>query len=93
MWNIKYVGNGSIARYKARLVARGFIQVHGINYEKTFTPIIRYDTLRIFFAIAAKNNSRVHQLDIVTAFLAENVRRGYLSPSFTLSSRSIGRLC
>ncbi len=54
-------------------MARGFIQVHGIDYEKTFRPIIRYDTLRIFLAIAAKNDSRVHQLNIVSAFLAEKL--------------------
>ena len=41
VWNIKYVEDGSIARYKARLVACGFTQVHGINYKETFVPTIR----------------------------------------------------
>ena len=68
--NIKYAEDGSIAGYKACLLARGFTQVHGIDYEETFAPTIRYDALRIFLAIATKNNWRVHQLDIVTAFLA-----------------------
>lgn len=51
-------------------MARGFTQVHGIGYEETFAPIICYDALCISLAIAAKNNWRIHQLDIVTAFLA-----------------------
>ena len=70
VWDVKYAEDGSVARYKARLVARGFTQVYGVDYEETFAPTIRYDALRIFLAIAAKNNWKVHQLDIVTAFLA-----------------------
>lgn len=70
VWDIKYAEDGSIARYKARLVAHGFTQVYGVDYEETFAPTIRYDALRIFLAIAAKNNWKIHQVDIVTAFLA-----------------------
>ncbi len=60
VWDVKYAEDGSIARYKARLVARGFTQVHGVDYEETFAPTIRYNALRIFLAIAAKNNLRAH---------------------------------
>lgn len=70
VWDVKYAEDGSVARYKARPLARGFTQVYGVDYEETFAPTIRYDALRIFPAIAAKNNWKVHQLDIVTAFLA-----------------------
>ena len=73
VWDIKYAEDGSIARYKARLVARGFTQVYGVDFEETFAPTIRYDALRIFLAIAGKNNWKVHQVDIVTAFLAEKL--------------------
>lgn len=51
-----YAEDGSVARYKVRLVARGFTQVYGVDYEETFAPTIRYDALRIFLAIATKNN-------------------------------------
>ena len=70
VWDIKYAEDGSVARYKARLVTRGFTQVYGVDYEETFATTIRYDALRIFLAIATKNKWKVHQLDIVTAFLA-----------------------
>ena len=73
VWDVKYVEDGSIARYKARLVARDFTQVHGVDYEETFAPTICYDALCIFFAITAKNNWKVHQVDIVTTFLAEKL--------------------
>ncbi len=53
-------------------MARGFTQVNENDYKETFAPTIRYNLLRIFLAIAVKNNLRVHQLDIVTSFLAEN---------------------
>ncbi len=54
-------------------MARSFTQVHEIDYKETFALIICYDALRILFAIAVKKNWRVHQLDIVTAFLAGNL--------------------
>lgn len=41
VWDLKYAEDGSIVRYKARLVARGFTQVHGIDYEETFAHTIR----------------------------------------------------
>ncbi len=54
-------------------MARGFTQVHWIDFKETFAPTICYDALCIFLAIAAKNNWRVHQPDIVTAFLARKL--------------------
>lgn len=69
-WDIKYAKDGSIARYKARLVARGFTHVYGVDYEEAFASTIRYDALCIFLAIAAKNNWKVHQVDIIKVFLA-----------------------
>ena len=53
MFKVKYNFDGSIERYKARLVAQGFSQVHGIDYTETFLPTIRRESLKIFLAIAA----------------------------------------
>ena len=66
--------DGKILRYKARLVARGFTQKHGVNYEETFAPTIRLDAMRIILAIAAKNEWKVHQMDAVAAFLAARLQ-------------------
>ncbi|OXB40707.1 hypothetical protein B1J91_Tkp57 [Nakaseomyces glabratus] len=54
---------------KARLVAQGFRQKEGIDYQETFAPVIRYDSVRIFLSVSAHLNLRVHQMDVNTAFL------------------------
>lgn len=54
---------------KARLVAQGFRQKAGIDYQETFAPVIRYDSVRIFLALSAYLHLRVHQMDVNTAFL------------------------
>ena len=60
---------GQVNRYKARLCARGFRQVHGIDFEETFSPVVRYDTLRIMLAIACREDYEIMQFDVKTAFL------------------------
>lgn len=57
------------ARYKARLVAQGFSQIKGINYDQTYAPVVRFTTLRLLFAFAAKDQLEIYHLDVETAFL------------------------
>ena len=45
-------GTGKIVRYKARLVARGFSQRHGVNYAEVFAPVVRYGSIRVLLAAA-----------------------------------------
>jgi hypothetical protein len=56
-------------RYKTRLVAKGFAQTYGENYDETFAPVVRKETIRMLFGFAAEFNLRVEQLDVKTAFL------------------------
>lgn len=56
-------------RYKARLVAQGFSQREGLDYEETFAPVARTTTSRLLFAYAASRGLTAHQLDYVAAFL------------------------
>lgn len=60
--------DGTIERYKARLVARGFNQTKGVDYFETFSPLVRYESVRTVLAIAAKYDMEMTQFDIKTAF-------------------------
>ena len=53
VYKIKYTSTGAIDKYKALLVAKGYSQVHGIDYDKTFSPVIKHDSVRVLFAIVA----------------------------------------
>ena len=54
---------------KARLVAKGFSQVEGIDYDEIFSPVVRFETVRLIFALAALEGWHISALDIKTAFL------------------------
>lgn len=56
-------------RYKARLVARGFSQRQGIDYQETFAPVVRHSTIRTVFSIVAERDLDIVQFDVKTAFL------------------------
>ena len=66
---IKRKPNGEIERYKARLVARGFSQVPGVDYQETYAPVANMTSIRMLFAFAAIENLKIAQFDVKTAFL------------------------
>lgn len=61
--------NGSVTRYKARLVIKGYKQVKGIDYNEVYAPVVRYTSIRYLIGLAAKYRLKIHQMDAVTAFL------------------------
>ena len=61
--------DGSIDKYKARLVIKGFRQKEGLDYFDTYSPVTRITSIRLVLAIAALRNLEVHQMDVKTAFL------------------------
>ena len=69
VFRIKRKGDGSIDRYRARLVAKGFSQKAGIDYKETFSPVARYDTIRTMLSLVPAFNLKVTQFDVKTAFL------------------------
>ena len=54
IYKVKQVAAGSVEKYKARFLARGFSQVEGIDYEDTFAPIAQYSSIRYILALLAQ---------------------------------------
>ena len=65
----KLKSDGTLERRKARIVAKGYNQIPGVDFCESFSPVARLGSLRILMALAAKHNLKVTQLDVTTAFL------------------------
>ncbi|GJT49819.1 retrovirus-related pol polyprotein from transposon TNT 1-94 [Tanacetum coccineum] len=74
IYKVKLDELGGMLKNKARLVARGYCQEEGIDFEESFAPVARLETISIFLAFAAYMNMVVYQMDAKTAFLNGNLR-------------------
>jgi hypothetical protein len=61
--------NGSLDRYKARWVLQGFTHCPGVDYDETFSPVIKFATVCAVLSLALFRNWAIHQLDVKNAFL------------------------
>jgi hypothetical protein len=75
MWIFKRKLNsdGTIERYKARLVIKGFHQRYMIDYDHVFVSVVRSSTVRLFFSIVASADLECHMIDIKNAFIQGEV--------------------
>lgn len=69
LFKVKTNPEGKPVRHKARLCARGFRQEHGVDYYETFSPVVRYDSLRVLLATVAQQDLEITQFDVQSAFL------------------------
>ncbi|PKU81649.1 Retrovirus-related Pol polyprotein from transposon TNT 1-94 [Dendrobium catenatum] len=68
-YKLKTLPSGQVDKYKARLVAQGFSQQFGVNYNETFSPVAKVPTIRILLTLALHRNWPIQQLDVSNAFL------------------------
>ena len=66
---VKRDERGSVDRYKARLVAQGYSQTKGVDYDEVFSPVARNTSIRTLLALANSHDLEIHQMDVKTAFL------------------------
>ncbi|CAI7878084.1 unnamed protein product [Closterium sp. NIES-53] len=69
VFRVKTKADGTIDKFKARWVVRGFDQEHGRDYTETFAPVSRHTSLRILIAVAAMKKKKLRQIDVANAFL------------------------
>jgi transposase InsO family protein len=89
VYKLKHHSDGFIARYKARLVAKGFHQQYGVDFEETFSPVIKPPTVRLVLSLAVSLNWPLRQLDVKNAFLHGTLKeevymtqpQGYIDPT------------
>ena len=69
VFKVKLNSDGQVSKHKARLVARGFLQNQGIDYNEVFAPVARIETVTLVIAIACKNQWSLYHLDVKSEFL------------------------
>jgi hypothetical protein len=69
VYKLKQNEAGEIIKHKARLVARGFVQQEGIDFDEVFSPVARMESVRLLLALVSQEGWQVHHMDVKSAFL------------------------
>jgi len=94
VYRTKFKPAGTVARYKAQLVIRGFEQIKDKDYKHTFSPVAKLTTVRLFIALAIAKGWHLHQLDIDNTFLHGYIdEEVYLYPPAGYTRALPGQLC
>ena len=88
VFKVKHHNDGRVERHKCRLVAKGYSQMYGADYDETFSPVVRFSSICTLLSFAVQNNLHVHQMGVVTAFLNGHLEEeiymeqpeGYIKP-------------
>lgn len=69
VYTLKDNSDGSLERYKARFVAKGYAQTYGADYQEIFAPVVKMNTVQILLSLAANFSWNLDQFDVKNAFL------------------------
>ena len=78
IYKIKHGADGSIKKYKARFVVKGFSQKEEIDYEETFALVARYTSIQAVISVATQMGQQIHQMDVKTTFLNGELEEVYI---------------
>ena len=80
---------GAIVKHKVRLVARGFLQQEGIDFDDAFAPVARMESVRLLLALAALEGWHVHHMDVKSTFLNSDLKDVYVHqpPGFAIPGK------
>jgi hypothetical protein len=89
VYRIKRDSLGNVVKYKGRLCACGYSQIHGVDFHDIYSPVVRYKTIRLLLTVAANRNMEIHQMDVTGAFLNGHLQEeiymqqpaGYIDPN------------
>ncbi|GJY92181.1 ribonuclease H-like domain-containing protein [Tanacetum coccineum] len=89
MWLFKHKfhADGTLSCYKARLVANGSNQQHGVEFDETFSPVVKLTTIRTVLILAVSRQWPIHQLDVKNAFLNDDLSNSYATQAGFSPSR------
>ncbi|KAL4282316.1 hypothetical protein GQ457_03G017520 [Hibiscus cannabinus] len=87
--------DGNVQTYKGRLVAKGFRQICGVDYDETFSPVAMFKSIRILLDVAAFHDYEIWQMDVKTAFLNEKLEKDmYMTqPKGFVTLENAGKVC
>lgn len=78
IFKLKRDADGRIVKHKARIVAKGYVQEHGIDFKEIYAPVTRLETVRLLLALAARNEWELHHLHVKSAFLNGEFKKMFM---------------